>query len=129
MTIFADTSALVSLYSKTDPNHKKAVQIIQLHQETQFIISKYIFAEVVTILSQRDGKKQSIIAGNLLKKAYAWINTEDIEDLAWEIFKKQKSKNISFTDCTCFALYQQKTFDKAFAFDSDFQKNEVPILK
>lgn len=129
MTIFADTSALVSLYSKTDPNHKKAIQIIKSHQGISLIISKYIFAEVVTILSQRDGKKQSIIAGNFLKKAYAWIGTEDIENLAWEIFKKQTSKNVSFVDCTTFALYQQSVFDKAFTFDSDFKTNKIPTLE
>ena len=92
------------------------------------MISKYIFAEVVTILSQRDGKKQSIIAGGLLKKAYAWIGTEDIENLAWEIFKKQTSKNVSFVDCTTFALYQKGVFDKAFTFDSDFKTNGIPTL-
>ena len=129
MTIFADTSALVSLYSKTDPNHDKAIEIVKSHKEITFMISKYIFAEVVTILSQKDSKKQSIIAGNILIGSYSWINTEkNIENLAWEIFKKQTSKNVSFIDCTTFALYKQGVFDKAFAFDQDFKSNKIPVL-
>lgn len=130
MIIFADTSALVSLYSETDPNHDKAIAIVRSYKEVTFMISKYIFAEVVTILSQKDSKKQSITAGNILIGSYIWINTEkDIENLAWEIFKKQPSKNVSFVDCTTFALYKNGAFNKAFTFDSDFKTNKIPTLE
>lgn len=130
MTIFADTSTLVSLYSKTDSNHAKAVQIIKSYKNNPLIISKYIFAETVTILSQREGKKQSIKVGEVLKNVYVWADiNQEIENLAWEIFKKQTSKNVSFVDCTTIALYQDGAFDKLFSFDSDFKKNKVAILE
>lgn len=130
MIIFADTSALVSLYSKTDSNHSKAIVLVNLYHDMPLVISKYIFAEVVTILSQKDSKKQAIMAGDILKKSYTWINIEEeSENLAWEIFKKQTSKNVSFIDCISFALFKKGVFDKAFAFDDDFKTNQIPILE
>ncbi len=130
MRIFADASALIALLRTGDPNHQKALMLSKQLAGNVGLISKYIFAETVTILSQKEGKKQAIDAGKTLKKHFKWVQLdEEMEQLAWEIFKKQTSKNVSFVDCTIFALYQQGIFDKAFAFDQDFKKNKIPVLE
>lgn len=130
MIIFADTAGLVSLFSEKDSNHRKALQIVKKLRSKSFLISKYIFAEVVTMLSQKEGKEKSIIVGEHLKNNYKWIDLDiSMENLAWELFKKQKSKNVSFVDCTTFALFKKGVFDAAFTFDSDFKSNNIPILK
>ncbi|EKD84559.1 MAG: hypothetical protein ACD_38C00197G0003 [uncultured bacterium] len=129
MTIFMDASAVVSLYSLTDPNHRPAKNIIYKLASDQLITSNFVFAEIITILSQKVSKEKSTFAGNYIRKNFKIIRlTAEIEELAWEIFKKQTSKNVSFVDCTTFALYQQGLFDKAFTFDSDFATNKVPVL-
>lgn len=131
MTIFADTSAIVSLFDEQDPNHLKA-QALSSHLKSDIVVtitSNFIFAEIVTILSKKLGKETSNQIGKYIKKSFRIIRlTEETEDLAWEIFQKQTSKNVSFVDCTCFALYKKKVFDKAFALDTDFIKNKIPIL-
>ncbi len=132
MTIFADASALISLFDGKDANHSKAQALsTRLNQKgTATITSNFVFAEIVTILSQKIGKETSNQIGAYLKKAFSIIRlSEENENLAWEIFKKQNSKNVSFTDCTCFALYKQGAFDKAFAFDTDFKTNKIPTLR
>ena len=132
MTIFADTSAIISLFDEQDPNHLQA-QALSSHLKTDSVTSltsNFVFAEIVTILSQKLGKETSNRIGQYIKISFRIIRlTEETENLAWEIFKKQTSKNVSFVDCTCFALYKEKVFDKAFAFDSDFKKNKVMILE
>ncbi len=129
MRIFADASALVALFRTGDPNHQKALILSKQLAGNVGLISKYIFAEIVTILSQKEGKKQAIDAGETLKKHFKWVQLdEEMEQLAWEIFTKQESKNVSFVDCTTFALYQKGVFDKAFTFDSDFKSNKIPVL-
>lgn len=130
MTVFGDASAIVSFYDSSDSNHKKAQKLAIQFSTDKFIISNFVFAEIVTILSQRMGKQPAIIAGNELITAYTIVKlTTDIETLAWEIFKKQTSKNVSFVDCTTFALYQKGAFDKAFTFDNDFKPNRIPVLE
>lgn len=129
MSVFTDSSALVALFNPQDPNHNKAKLITKKYKIKSFVISDYIFAETVTVLSQKIGKKKAIYAGEFIKKRCLKVETsEDILNLSWEIFKKQKSKNVSFVDCTTFALYQKGVFDKAFTFDSDFKSNKIPYL-
>src|SRR3989304_4235258 len=129
MKIFADSSALVALFRKSDPNHQKALTISKQLDSNIGIISHYIFAETVTILSQKEGKQQAIDVGEILRNKFIWITIdENICDLAWELFQKQLSKNTSFVDCTTFALYKEEIFDKAFAFDDDFKANKIPLL-
>lgn len=129
MIILTDASALISLFSKQDINHEKATKIIKNLKIAELLISNYIFAEVTTMLSQKEGKEKAVKVGEYLKNKYNWIRLDiETENLAWEIFKKQISKNVSFVDCTTFALYQKGVFDKAFTFDSDFKTNKIPIL-
>lgn len=130
MIIFADASAIVSLYSLTDPNHSRAKAIMDNLTFGQLITSNFVYAEIITILSQRVSKEKAIFAGSYIKENFKFFRlTEEIEDLAWEIFKKQKSKNVSFIDCTTIALFKMGVFDKAFTFDSDFKTNKIPILE
>lgn len=129
MRIFADSSALVALFRTGDPDHQKAVTLSKQLGSNTSLVSKYTFAETVTILSQKEGKKQSIDAGETLKKHFKWIQLdEETENLTWEIFKKHASKNISYIDCTIIALYQKGAFDKCFTFDQHFKSSKVPIL-
>lgn len=129
MRIFADTSALVALFNTEDPDHERA-KILSKKIGTELqMFSNYIFAECVTILSQKVGKEKSLYAGDFMKKNLQEIRIEkEVENLAWELFKKQTSKNVSFVDCTTFALYKMKVFDKAFSFDQDFRANKIPLL-
>lgn len=130
MRIYTDASAIVSLYDWHDPNHTKAENISKKYLEDDYITSAYSFAEIVTILSQRVDKKTAIAVGNHIKQTYIWVEVnKDVEDLAWEIFKKQKSKNVSFVDCAIFALHKLGLLDKVFTFDKDFKKNKIPILE
>lgn len=129
MKIFVDASALIPLFRTIDPLHEKAVQLSPQLVGNTLLISNYIFSEVVTVLSQKEGKEKALDAGEYIKKNYTMFRIDaEIEDLAWEIFKKQKSKNVSFVDCTTFALFQRRMFDKAFAFDTDFKANKIPLV-
>lgn len=130
MTIFADTSALVALFRIDDPHHKTAKNIAKKLRGIDTVISNYVFLETVTVLSQRVGKEKTIKAATVIRKSFEEIRIDsEIDNLAWEIFTKQESKNVSFVDCTTFALYQKGVFDKAFTFDSDFKKNKVVVLE
>ncbi|OGE25399.1 hypothetical protein A3C26_02485 [Candidatus Daviesbacteria bacterium RIFCSPHIGHO2_02_FULL_39_12] len=130
MNIFADASAFISFYDPRDSNHLRAKKLAAKFFRNPILVSNFVFAETVTIISQRVDKENSILAGEYIKKKFSVVKlTEEVEDLAWEIFKKQTSKNISFVDCTTFALYEKGLFDKAFTFDRDFKKNRVPILE
>ena len=45
------------------------------------------------------------------------------------IFCRYKDKELSFTDCTSFAIMEKFGIKNAFAFDEDFDKMEYMVLK
>ena len=67
MEIFLDTSFLVAFYNKRDQNHSQAWKFIsETDIGISFIISDYIFDEVLTVLLVRGGKPLSIEAGRMI---------------------------------------------------------------
>ena len=48
--------------------------------------------------------------------------TDEERFKAWVLFKKYGDKELSFTDCTSFALMKKLGLQKAFAFDDHFRQ-------
>ena len=46
--------------------------------------------------------------------------SDEIRKSAWDIFLKYSDQELSFTDCTSFALMKNLGLKKAFTFDSHF---------
>lgn len=129
--IFIDTSAFVALRNPADPNHKKALKL-SLNLETaqaRLLTSNYILAETYTVISQKVGKPQAISFKEDFDPSIQITRVdENLEEMAWEIFKEIKSKNISYVDCTSFAIMRTFNIKQAFAFDDDFKKAGFSLL-
>ena len=124
--IFADTSALFSLYNQADNHHSKATIIAKHLKENgeEQITSNIIIGEVLTLLSMRVGRQTPIAFRKRLEDSRISIIfiEKEIHNNAWLIFQKIKDKDVSFADCTSFAVMEHLTIRKAFSFDQDFTK-------
>lgn len=124
--IFVDTSALISVWDHDNINHKQAFnKSIELKKTNQQLLtSNIIISEVLTVLSMRVNKKKALEFGKEIEKSNLIINfvNQDLHQKAWEIFLKIKGKNVSFFDCTSFAIMEDLGIKKAFSFDKDFKK-------
>ena len=126
MEIFLDTSFLVAFYNEKDKNHLIARRFISNGDSRwSFVISDYIFDEVLTVLMVRGGKSVSIEAGckiledermNLLQI------DENIFQKAWLIYQGFKDKEWSFTDCTSYVLMKNLAIDVGASFDDHFSQ-------
>ncbi|MBU0618866.1 PIN domain-containing protein [Patescibacteria group bacterium] len=137
-SIFVDTNYFCGLYNSADTLHLKSKEIFEKFKKTQHKLytSSFIVAEVLTVLSQRIGKKSSIDFGtdilsqeNLIK--ILRINTK-IERDAFVIFKKIKSKNFSFVDALSLALIKKHKINLLLTFDKQLvnlaKTNNIKIL-
>ena len=89
-------------------------------------------AEFLTVVRQRIGVKAAIEAGNLIKESLLFTiiqADQGLDNRAWEIFKANKDKNISFVDCVSFALMKKLKINDAFAFDKHFSKAGFTLLE
>lgn len=125
MRIFVDASAYLSVLNKKDFNHKKALKISQelFIGGGEFVTSNIVIYEVYTVVSLRIDKKLAFEFREALENsqtAIIYLNKE-VENKAWEIFQKQTSKNVSFFDCTSFAVIEELGVKSVFSFDGDFK--------
>ncbi len=132
--IFVDTDAFVALAVANDTNHEKALTLLNaLHKRLViFFTSNYVFAESVTVISQRashDAALQYIDAMQSLENPFIIERADDdIEDEAIRIFKQQTSKNISYVDCTNMAFMAHLQADAIFSFDGGYRKNRLTLV-
>ena len=132
-TIFVDADAFIALTKEDDSNHKRAKKIFSILQNAPvtFVTSNFVFAEVVTVLSQRMNHAVAVMFINNMKSGDSVFQieriSEDTEEQAIQIFIDQTSKNVSFVDCANIALMVQKGMDGIFSFDSIYKKNGFKI--
>jgi predicted nucleic acid-binding protein len=126
MKIFLDTSFLVAFYNKQDQNHSHARKFIsEIDIGISFVISDYIFDEVLTVLLVRGGKPLSIEAGRMILE-------DDRIDLlqidgqvfqkTWIVYQSFKDKEWSFTDCTSYVLMKNLSISTGASFDDHFKQ-------
>jgi len=130
MRLFIDASALIALEDEDDREHKTALDYREKIRrgETPFralYSSNYILDEVFTLLRLKLSHEAAVAFGEKIKhsKILRILRvTPEIENTAWQIFKKYGDRDFSFTDCTSFALMEREAMSTAFTFDKHFQQ-------
>jgi hypothetical protein len=127
MKIFVDTSAWLALNDRNDQYHSEAVSKLKnvTKQKIELITSEYVVDESITIIRYRVSHKAAVVFGDSLMNSTI-VTVADITEeerfRAWMLFKKYDDKELSFTDCTSFALMNKLKLRKAFAFDDHFKQ-------
>jgi predicted nucleic acid-binding protein len=127
MKIFVDTSAWLALNDRNDQYHSEAVSKLNIvtKQKIELITSEYVVDESITIIRYRVSHKAAVVFGDSLMNSTI-VTVADITEeerfKAWMLFKKYDDKELSFTDCTSFALMNKLRLRKVFAFDDHFKQ-------
>lgn len=122
--IFADSNFFISLFNPSDSVHQKAIKIKkQLNKKrVGLIITSLIFLEVVTVFSQRVGRKEAILVGKKLlddERVRVIHIDEGFQARAWKIFRGIARKNTSFVDCSILAVMDAEGIEKLLTFDQE----------
>ncbi|ODS33476.1 MAG: Ribonuclease VapC20 [Candidatus Scalindua rubra] len=124
--VFVDTSAWQAFIDRDDQYHLSASNWLNSEGRVRRLISTdYIFSETVTCIRFRSGHSAAVKAGNmLLTSRLVWFIdvSREVRNDAWTIFQKYKEWDLSFVDCTSFALMKKLNVETAFTFDKDFQR-------
>ncbi len=122
--IFVDANFFIALFYSKDSLHKRAITISKkLKKESiQLVISNLIFAEVVTVISQRVSRDIAIHAGQEIFKNPAvrmvYID-EYLHNLSWQIFQEISKKDMSFVDCSILGVMRAEGIQKLLTFDRE----------
>lgn len=129
--VFIDTNIFVALRDETDSTHAKAIHFYEVlkSDNTKFITSSDIIAESLTVISKKLGKRSAIDfldgIGAFAKEIFI---DENLHKETRKFFRRIKSKNISFVDCSSVIAMKKNKLDTIFSFDEDFKKLGVKLL-
>lgn len=123
-SLFIDTGAFYAFVDKKDAEHQKIAAILNNRTES-FFTSNYIVDELITLFRFRRivFEQFSPFIDALLNEEICNLFrvTSEIDRQDWELMKKYKDHDFSFTDCTSFVLMQNYGMKKVCSLDSHFQ--------
>jgi predicted nucleic acid-binding protein len=122
--IIADTSALVSLATKTDQNHGPATKAAASLRQAQrpIILPSDVLVETVNILGKKSDHATVLkAAGELLRSDSQFLLVETTSHLEAALRKfKDQSQAVSLTDCIVMAVADHYGTKDIFGFDRQF---------
>ncbi|HUS60533.1 MAG TPA: PIN domain-containing protein [Nevskiaceae bacterium] len=131
--ILVDSDVLFALNSKDDANFEKACQISRelVKEGFEFTISNFVLAEAVTLLSYRISHQKAVdFFQKLIRDKFPIIRVDNnLENRAYQIFKKQISKNVSVVDCINIAILEKYNWNTIFSFDKIYKKNGFELVE
>lgn len=131
--IFVDSDAFIGASVPSDPHYDVSITLFRKLKEIgeDLITSWDVVDEVATKLSYRAGKKTALEFLKNLKQSSIKIEYIDkiISKKSLILFTKQKSKNISLTDCTNMVTAKSLGIDIFFSFDKHYEKSGFKLLK
>lgn len=122
--LFIDTSAYLSLLNPNDINHHEAINLAKQFTNKKFITNQAVLGELLTVGSMHFNKQKTIEFVEKINNSSTLIilETPKLIDNAFKIFKKVKSKNISWIDCYSQSIINKYKIKEVFTFDKDFDK-------
>ncbi len=121
-----DTSVIVAYELEADSNHTRAQKLVSeivAGKHGRFVITDYIFSEIVTVTALRSKSlEKASVVGDRLKETGEILGVDEAEfNAAWHVFKTQKNTKFSFTDCTTISFMRAHDISKVATFDKDFK--------
>lgn len=140
--VFLDTGAFIALASITDAHHEEAVakyrEIVQ--GKIQLVTTNHIVDETCTwLLRDRSmGHSAAVKFGQFIQDTAISLSmsealppstsagfilvysSPEIEQKAWNIFRRYNTSGFTFTDCTSFAVMSILSITQAFTYDEHF---------
>lgn len=126
------TNVFVATRDFNDSTHKKAIELSNflLNREADWLTSSEVIGETLTVMSQKLGKQVALdwykdFEKGGIKEIFV---DEILHKTARRFFKKIRSKNVSFVDCSSVIAMKRNKINIIFSFDKDFRKMGVGLL-
>lgn len=129
--IFLDSSALVAMADRRDPDHHSVTNFIQaVKDQVSLITTDYVLDETVTVVKKRYGYELAVQLGRKLRASefcrYHILSPED-EAATWAVFEKYQDKAWSYTDCSCLAIMQRLDIVEVLSLDAHFRQMSMHV--
>lgn len=131
--VFVDTNGWIALSNKRDQLHQAAIATNRtlLRAGVRYVTSNFVLDETYTGLLGKGGHAIAVSFGEGVRRAntiqVVHVN-EELEEEAWNLFKRYSDKEFSFTDCTSFIIMRQLKVIEALTSDHHFEQAGFTVL-
>jgi predicted nucleic acid-binding protein len=131
--IFVDANAWIAISSKRDRLHESAITLNRslLQSGCHYFTTNFVLDETYTGLLMHVGHFAAVDFGERVRTAQVVdvIHvSEEIEEAAWQLFRRYSDKQFSFTDCTSFVVMRRLSLTEVFTNDHHFEQGGFSIL-
>jgi hypothetical protein len=122
--VFVDSGAWFAAVVPWDANHAAASTWFSRNQRP-LITTDYILDETLTLLRARgEGQRAITLGDRFFAHELATIHylTHDEILAAWQVFRRFRDQQWSFTDCTSNVVIGELACERAFTFDEHFRQ-------
>ncbi|MBC8235471.1 type II toxin-antitoxin system VapC family toxin [bacterium] len=135
--VFADTAGWANFFIRTEPHHRKAVELMRQwrQQGRRIVTTSYVLSELVALFTSPLHVPRPFLVRYIetIKNAsYVEIIHVDkeLDTAAWTLLKERLDKEWTLVDCASFVVMQQHGIAEAFTTDRHFeQAGFVRLLK
>lgn len=122
---FVDTSAILALLNRDDPNHQHAANTFSelSHQRSELITTSYVLVETYALLMRRFGKNAAKRFRQYFEPIFKviWVD-ETMHDAGLNLLFTRPGRRLSLVDAISFVSMQKHRIGEAFAYDQHFKK-------
>lgn len=122
--ILIDTSAVFAFAKVNDPDHARAVSLLQAAaaKGEAMLIHSYLISETTSVLQRRLGNVAALaFLQDLDHYTIHWVEPTDHEE-AVELFKARNRRGLSLVDCASFVVMRRYGVTHGLFFDADFER-------
>lgn len=129
--IFVDTSALYPCLLPKDKEHRRALRSFEHLQASAapLLTTSFVLAELCGLLGRRIGLAaiktfRSDIAPLL---DVVWVD-EPLHEAGMDLLLERDLRHLSLVDAVSFVAMRRRGIERAFAFDSDFEREGFSLV-
>ena len=122
MTLFVDTSGILALVDRDDPDHTGVVEAFALGRTEALRTHTYIVMETLAVARRRFG---AAVAADIVDRVLPAITISPVDAelhaASMADFRDAITSSVSLVDRTSFAFMRREGLDRAIALDADFR--------
>lgn len=129
--VFADTSALFALLSRSDENHDRAARAFAAlrARRARLVCTSFVLVETYALVGRRLGTD----AVRDFRTDFAplleivWVD-ETLHNRGLDLLLDRQKRSLSLVDAVSFVAMRERHIDEAFAFDPHFEQEEFSLV-
>ena len=122
MTVFVDSSGILALVDRDDPEHAGVVAAFMLGRSEVLATHAYVIVETLAVARRRYGPA---VAADLIDRVFPALEVAPVDaalhSASMAAFRDTVESSVSLVDRTSFAFMRREGIERAIALDADFR--------